>query len=417
MSTISELQLYPGDRYAGFEIVAKLGSGAFARVFAARHPDYRGLVAIKVSRDPITDETTALRALREIRVLEHLRNPHVVHILGHGMGPDERCFMVMELLEGATLAGVHDFDEPMAAARATRLIYEACIGLDEAHRLGIVHRDVKPNNLWVLRSSGRLKVIDFGFARAWDVASTIGEQATVGHMLVGTPHYAQPEQVDSGVLVPASDVYSLGVVLYELLTGHVPLFANEPWSAVVERLRNEPIAWIGAHVKNELVPLTRYVEGLMLPDKLIELVHWMLDKDPSRRPADAGVAARYLAWILHTQFETNVAATLDVDPPGGGSGRRRELLVPGPTTVGSASDCRVVVGDGRQPRIHARIDWLGPPAEAVLSPVAPLGSVGVNGYPLTHPVRLVPGTQIEIAGTRLRLGYPPQATGAQPHRS
>src|SRR5690554_1911266 len=217
---IEELELRPGDHYDQFEIVRVLGKGSYARVFAARHPNYPGgpggLIALKLSRTPLTSETTAIRALREIRALQSLHNPHVVHILDHGMGSDERWYMVMELLEGCTLLEDHDFDIAMLPSEAIHLIYQACVGVDEAHRQGIVHRDIKPENLWIQQKTRQLKVLDFGLARAWDPSVTVGEQATVGHMLIGTPHYAQPEQVHSGVLTPASDVYSLGIVLYEL---------------------------------------------------------------------------------------------------------------------------------------------------------------------------------------------------------
>ena len=230
--------LGPGDRYEQFEILEELGTGTFATVYRVRSPEYPRQVALKLSRSAIESEATALRALREIRILESLTNPHVVRILDHGMGADERWYMVMELLEGADLLRVHWFHEPMETVRACRLIYEAAVGLDEAHQQGIVHRDIKPENLWIT-PSGSCKVIDFGLARAWDPGSTIGLTATMGHMLIGTPHYSQPEQVAGTELVPASDVYSLGIVLYELLSARMPLFAKEPCNAIRERLRED----------------------------------------------------------------------------------------------------------------------------------------------------------------------------------
>jgi serine/threonine-protein kinase len=103
MQVIEELALRPGDFYGEFEILAVLGRGSYARVFAVRHPKYEGNIALKISRVPLTSETNAIRALREIRALQSLHNPHVVHILDHGMGADERWWMAMELLEGSTL--------------------------------------------------------------------------------------------------------------------------------------------------------------------------------------------------------------------------------------------------------------------------------------------------------------------------
>ncbi|MCA9700793.1 MAG: protein kinase, partial [Myxococcales bacterium] len=137
MNEVLEIDLGPGDRYSEFEIVRVLGRGAFARVFEARSPNFPSNVALKLSRTPINTEAMAIRALREIRILQNLRNPYVVHILDNGMGEDERWYMVMELLQGQTLLDAHDFETAMAAdrqgqLRAIKMIYEACVGLDEA---------------------------------------------------------------------------------------------------------------------------------------------------------------------------------------------------------------------------------------------------------------------------------------------
>lgn len=394
----------PGDRYGQFEVLRVLGSGAFAWVLAVKAPGHDEPVALKLSRTPVMSEDVALRALREIRVLEALRNPHVVHVLDHGLGEDERWYMVMELLEGNDLATVHDFDRPLPPAEAVRVVYEACVGLDEAHRLGIVHRDVKPGNIWVL-PDGTIKVIDFGLARAWDVRSTFGENATVGHMLIGTPHYAQPEQMHDGKLTPASDVYSLGVVLYELLCARTPFFADEPCGQVRDRLADEPLTWLAAHMREPVVPIDRYPEGRALSPTLIRLVHWMLDKDPSKRPATGGAAARHLAWVLHVELATPVTALLHVRDAEGK--RRTQLLVPGPHTIGDAEGCEVALPPSNRPGEHARIEWRGPGSDAVLRPLEGHGELRVNGHVIDHAVRLVPGTFFDIGGVRFQLEYPP----------
>ncbi|MCA9683219.1 MAG: protein kinase, partial [Myxococcales bacterium] len=123
-----ETALGPGDRYDEFVILRELGTGSFARVYAVMSPEYENPVALKLSRIPINGETMAIRALREIRALQSLHNPHVVHILDHGVGSDERWYMIMELLRGDDLLKVHHFHEPMDPIRATRLAYEACVG-------------------------------------------------------------------------------------------------------------------------------------------------------------------------------------------------------------------------------------------------------------------------------------------------
>ncbi len=402
-AAVSHSPLAPGDVYEGFTIVRVLGQGTFAWVYEARHANFVQPVALKLSRVPVDSEETALRALREIRILGTLTNPHVVHIFDHGLGEDERWYMVMELLEGGELSKLHDFDQPMVPAQAARVIQQACLGLDEAHREGIVHRDIKPDNLW-LATDGSVKVLDFGLARAWDNASTIGANATTGHMLIGTPHYAQPEQVKTGKLTPASDVYSLGIVLYELLTGRTPLFPDQPVSEVREALIDEPLKWLVAHVKSPLVPLDRYPEGRRLPKRLVELVGSALAKEPSERPATAGVLANRLAWIMHHDLGHTMGAVLRVRYPSGAE--QRHLMLPGVHRVGVGMATDIRLANDESSTVFALLEWAGAPYEAELRPLVLDGSVRANGHGLDHRVRLVPGTRIDMGPFRLELHYP-----------
>jgi serine/threonine-protein kinase len=393
----------PGSTYAGFELVRLIGEGTFARVFEATSSAYPKPIALKVSREPVDSEATALRALREIRILGALSNPHVVHIYDHGMGPDERWYMVMELLLGGSLLELHDFAGPMQPAEAVRIVHQACLGLAEAHRAGIVHRDIKPENLWLLVDR-EVKVLDFGLARAWDVNSTIGANATMGHMLVGTPHYAQPEQVLTGRLTPASDVYSLGMILYELLTGHIPLFADEPWQVIRDRLADEPLAWLTGHVKQPIVPLDHYAATIELPPSLVDVVHATLAKSPEDRPADAGTLANALAGIRHLELGGAAGAILDIWYPSGA--HRRHLVLPGVYRVGLGTRCEIPLSDDDSDRVYAIIEWTGSPREAELQPIATDGSLRINGHVIDYRVRLVSGTKLEMDGFRAQLQYP-----------
>lgn len=407
MTDPAQSPLAPGDVYEGFTIRRVLGAGTFAWVYEARHANWVQPVALKLSRFPVDSEETALRALREIRILGTLGNPHVVHIYDHGLGADERWYMVMELLEGAELSKVHDFDQPMAVARAVRVIQQACLGLDEAHREGIVHRDIKPDNLW-LASDGSVKVLDFGLARAWDNASTIGANATVGHMLIGTPHYAQPEQVKTGRLTPASDVYSLGMVLYELLVGRTPLFPDQPVSEVRNALIDDPIKWLVAHVKQPVVPLDRYPESRSVPRRLQQLVASTLAKEPTERPPTAGALANRLAWIMHHDLGQAMGAVLRVRYPSGAE--QRQLVLPGVHRVGVGAGTDLKLANDETTTVYALLEWAGAPYEAELRPLVLDGSVQINGRGLGERVRLVPSTSIEMGAFQLELVYPKSMT-------
>ena len=393
-----------GRVYEGFELLEHLGEGTFAQVFRARHPDFSQPIALKISKQPVDSEETALRALREIRILGSLTNPHVVHIYDHGMGSDERWYMVMELLEGQSLSEHHDFDVPLPPREAVRIVKEACLGLDEAHRSGVVHRDVKPENLW-LTPDRVVKVLDFGLARAWGVDSTIGANATMGNMLIGTPHYAQPEQVLVGRLTPASDVYSLGMILYELLTGRTPLFEDERCSTARERLRDEPLQWLVAHLKQPVVPLDRYPEAKALPRRLVDIVHRALAKEPSERPPTAGALANELAWVLHADLGGTKAAILHVHFPNGS--HRMHVVLPGVHRVGLGPDCDLRLADETdEDVVYAIIEWTGAPREAELRPLVTDGSFRINGHVLDHRVRLVAGTKLQMGSLRAELAYP-----------
>lgn len=396
--------LRAGRVYEGFRLLEHLGEGTFAQVFRAMHRDYREPIALKISKHPVDSEETALRALREIRILGSLTNPHVVHVYDHGLGSDERWYMVMELLEGESLADHHDFDLSLDAREAVRIVKEACLGLDEAHRAGVVHRDIKPENLWVTKD-GSIKVLDFGLARAWDVDSTIGANATMGNMLIGTPHYAQPEQVLVGKLTPASDVYSLGMVLYELLTGRTALFDGESCSEVRERLRDEPLQWLVAHLKQPIIPLDRHPEAAKLPRRLVDIVHRSLAKEPAERPSTAGDLANELAWVLHAELGGTQAAILHVHFPNGA--HRMHVVLPGVHRVGVGPSSGLRLADDADEDVaYAIIEWTGAPKEAELRPLVTDGTLRINGHVLDYRVRLVAGTKLQMGSYRAELVYP-----------
>jgi serine/threonine protein kinase len=291
------LQLERGDRYGDFEILEVLGSGGFGQVYKVKDPRFAEPLALKVSIDPVRSLDTAQRTLREVTVLRSLSNDHVVRVFDCGLRGDGHVYVAMELLRGKALDEFHDFDTPMDPVWAAHITYQACLGLCEAHDLGIIHRDLKPPNIFV-DPDGHTRILDFGLARSFDSRGIVGANATVGHMLVGTPHYAQPEQLETYALTPAADIYSLGMLLYEMLTGRTPFVEDEPVSVIRERWRDNPVMWLRAHSNSPVIPIRRYLAPDVVSDAFVAVVERSLAKAPGDRYPDARAFAHAIraAW-------------------------------------------------------------------------------------------------------------------------
>jgi serine/threonine protein kinase len=397
------LELSPGDWFGPFEILAEIGRGGSACVFRVRAPDHDGPAALKVSIEP-TIPDMAERAMREIAVLRRLTNRHVARLYQAGQADDGRVFILMEELEGAQLDHWHDFDTPMPPGQAVWVVHQACLGLAEAHAHGIVHRDVKPENLWV-ELDHNVKLLDFGLARAWDApGESISANVTTTRMMIGTPRYMQPEQFHDPRLTPASDVYSLATVLYELLSGHAVYFPDERFSVLRERLFDEPLTWLASHVRGEIVPLSRYPECADVPEALARLVYRALDRDPTRRPLDAAAFANELGAILHYDLGVTPAATLRTRLPWGGHQER--LLLPGSHRIGSASDCEIALGGEGVHALHALLEWSGLPEYTEVRAFVEGAVLRVNDEPLVGRRVLHPDDELRIGDFVLSLDYP-----------
>ena len=398
----SRLELGPGDRYGQFEIVEQLGQGAFAAVYRVRTPS-RASAALKLSLRPVGDSDESRRALREIAVLQTLTNHHVVRVFEAGQGADGRVYILMDYLEGQQLDVFHDFDVPMPAAQAVWLIHQACLGLAEAHAHGIVHRDVKPANVWV-EPDHNVRVIDFGLARAWDTDEKIGSDVTIGRLLIGTPHYMQPEQLFTQRLSPQSDVYSLAVILYELLTGRCIFFPERKFSEARDALRDDPVPWLSAHRSTPPDPFETFPHTRDLPAALGDLVLQCLEKVPDLRPADAGVLANQLGSILHYEFGVAVAAMLRIQHPWGGF--EDKLLLPGSHRIGSGRDVEIRLPERGVKPVHAILEWGGLPELPQLRPMIGDGSVRVDGTAILRRTAVPRGAEIAVGPYVLDLTYP-----------
>lgn len=397
------LQLNPGDKYEAFEILSVVRKYDASWVYRCRAQGDGQIVGLRISLDPVKAEDTARRALRELTVLEELTNTHVIKMFDSGMGADDRWFMVLEALEGAQLDHWHDFDRPMPAAQAVGLIHQACLGLAEVHTRGVVHRDLKPSNLWV-EPDGNLKIIDFASARGFGESALAGDNVTTQHVLVGTPQYAPPEQVYSSTLTTASDVYSLGVILYELLSGHCPFWPDRPRGQVVRALADDPVEWMNAHVKRPIVPLRDHAACQDVPENLADLLETCLAKKPIERPKDAGVLANSLGWVLHHELGQSPVATLRVTDPGGAVAYR--MVPPGAHRVGFGTGLDLRLRLEGNDEVWALLEWEGPARQAELRVLDPGRVVTLNGQPIAQRAAIGAGDELVLGGFKLNLTYP-----------
>lgn len=255
-----------------FRIGAELGSGGMGRVYRARDLELDEEVALKVLHQPAGGLPAQLRDLlrREVKATRRINSPHVVRVFEFGTAGDVPWF-TMELVDGESLESLHRRKGPLDSGEIIRLGRAICYGLAAAHAAGVVHRDLKPAN--VLVGVNRVAICDFGLAHLdWSTDKS--------RSAVGTPAYFAPEQMTGGKITPATDLFALGVVFYELATGRTPWSGDSVMALAMARL-TEPVS-----DPRTLAP--------QLPDELALLILQCLEADPQRRPLSAAAVAGQL---------------------------------------------------------------------------------------------------------------------------
>ncbi|HET7481846.1 MAG TPA: serine/threonine-protein kinase [Actinomycetota bacterium] len=257
-----------------YKLDAPLGRGGMAEVWRAIDERLGRPVAIKVLANPIAAQPENLvRFFTEAQQLARISHPNVVRVLDFG-DADGAPFLVMEFVPGGSVADLTG--EPMDPDRAARLVENAARGAAAAHAIDLIHRDIKPANI-LLDEDGTPKLADFGIAMG-----SGQEKLTATGTAIGSPQYISPEQASGRPVVPASDVYSLGVVLYELVSGRRPFEADSAMALAI------------AHVEKEPPPLD--VPGI--DPELVAIVMRSLEKDPERRFTDGGQLAEALSGSM-----------------------------------------------------------------------------------------------------------------------
>ncbi len=221
-------QSRPQAQHVGrYEIITELGQGAMGIVYRALDPNIQRIVALKVLRPALTsDSEFRQRFRREVRSVGMLNHPGIVTIFD-AAEHETNSFLVMEYLEGQTLAQLIEMDGPFSSARARDIAVQICDALEYAHAAQIIHRDIKPSNI-ILLPDGQVKLTDFG------IAKVLAEPGLTRTGIVGTLDYMPPEQVNNQNVDHRADVYALGVVLFEMLTGHPPFQAEHPGATLLK---------------------------------------------------------------------------------------------------------------------------------------------------------------------------------------
>ncbi len=283
-----------------YQLTRVVGSGGMATIYAAIDLRLDRQVAVKIMHSHLAqDEQFVSRFIREAKAAASLSHPNIVAVLDQGwnQGGAPCVFIVMELIEGATLRDYLIEQGSLSPERALSIITPVASALAAAHKLGIVHRDIKPENILVSKE-GRIKIADFGLARGALLGNTMTAESSV---ILGSVSYLSPEQVQRGVADARSDIYSLGIVLFEILTGQKPYQGEDPVQVAIK------------HV-NERVPAPSTLKpGLSV--EIDQLVLSATDIDPDKRPRDAVVMLEKLRELSEKLDPRKRQLSLELDLP------------------------------------------------------------------------------------------------------
>lgn len=339
-----------------YRIDSLIGLGGMGSVYCATRLLIGDEVAMKILHtERVADPRAGERFRREAQAAARLKHPNAVTIHDFGITDDGLQYLVMELLEGQSLRQIIKQQGPLSASVAAEITTQVCAALDEAHQRHIIHRDIKPDNIIINSTTAglRVKVLDFGIAKLRDdVASHLTQTGSV----MGTPHYMSPEQCLGEELDSRADIYSMGIVLYEMLCGRVPF--NSPISTAV----------VVQHV-NQPPPSLRAI-NISISPQVEAVVFHALEKQRDARPPTAGALAQELIAAVHS---TSVPAQIHATWP------QTSGSLPPPTHV---SEETVMRSAGRTPTsnempatVHLRAAQGGAPS---VRSTVPSGAVGVT---------------------------------------
>ena len=280
-----------------YQVIKKLGAGGMGTVYLAEQVAIGRRVALKVLHSSYaTDEEFVRRFRHEARLAASLNHHNIITVYDFDQADEGSLFIAMEYVDGRSLSEVIRQEGPMDIGRAVRLGIQIVEGLEAAHRAGVIHRDIKPDNIMVtgMAENEDVKLMDFGIARLRDTGSMT--RLTRSGAIMGTPSYMAPEQIEGGDVSEKTDIYALGIVLYEMLSGGVPFRASTPGSVLIKQLREVPVS---------LMKLRREV-----PAAVERVVMQALEKKPQKRQQSMGEIAQGLKKARETLIDKETAHSL-----------------------------------------------------------------------------------------------------------
>jgi serine/threonine-protein kinase len=265
-----------GTTLAGnYQIQSVIGHGGMGVVYKARHVLMDRTVAIKMLRSQlISDSMTVKRFQQESKAASRINHPHVITVYDFGISTSGQPYIVMDYLKGISLAEIIRSEGHVGVERCIKILGQACDALDYAHRQGVVHRDLKPSNIVLINYDGDsefVKVVDFGVAKLMPMTSVEEQKLTQAGEVCGSPVYMSPEQCLGQELDTRSDIYSMGIVLYESLTGKLPILG----STMVDTMSK--------HISEEPQTFTQARPDLYIPERIEAVVFKTLRKNPADR--------------------------------------------------------------------------------------------------------------------------------------
>jgi serine/threonine-protein kinase len=264
--------------FGSYRLVQQIGQGGMGRVFIAEHTRLERRVALKMLRSEFSDNAEAVkRFFSEARAVNRIKHENIIEITDFVENAQGHSFYIMELLEGVDLRKLRLAQGALPIGRAVRIAIQVCRGLGAAHQAGIVHRDLKPDNIFLIDRPDRkdfVKLLDFGVAKLMDDGvDSISTYRTTAGLVVGTPEYMSPEQASGGPADRRSDIYALGVILFEMITGQRPFDAPSAREVMAQHVTVAP---------PRPSKILRF--GQTIPSALEDLILACLKKAPEDRP-------------------------------------------------------------------------------------------------------------------------------------